>query len=1115
MALSPRPAESEVGWANETSELHFPSDSRQLVGTPVRRAWFDVGVLAPRSQVATLLTAVAILAHRYTHQEVIPLHLLVRNLGRPDEAPELGLLLLPIQPDDPGASCVARAAAAMESLPATPGSSDVLVAFVEPTDDPGALDEFVGALAFVFTSNEQGHLLRLGYDSAAFLPTTIERIARHLSTLLAGLAEHPECAVAQLPLLTDTETRFFLEEWNDASQADSHALAPLPLRRWVAHRAHLSPERTALRHRERSLSYAELDSRANRLAHHLLQLGIAKGDRVAVCVAPSFDIVVALLALFEVGAVHVPLDPTYPVERLTTILADVEPRLILAHEEFRARLHAPGVPFFALDVQAAELDVYPSEATGIDIQPSDLAYVIYTSGTTGLPKGVMTNHANLTHFVKVAVDKYELDERDVVPAMARFSFSITMFEMFLPLVVGAELVLLDRDHVVDFPRLAETLRRCTLVHSSPSLLRKFVAYARDEGVPASHFDNLRHVSSGGDFVSADLLESLKPLFRRAELFVIYGCSEIACMGCSFAVPREQTLTRSKVGTPFPNVRVRILDARGNLVPIGVAGEVHFAGAGVTPGYFKRPALTEERYVNWGGERYYRTGDVGRYDAEGNVELLGRSDFQIKLRGMRIELGDIEAALRRAPGVRDAVAAAHTPVGREKLLVAYLVLDGDAELPPIRTYLTQQLPDYMVPSAFVLLPALPVNMNMKLDRKALPEPTAEDFLRHLTLVPAANDHERRLLAIWQRVLGTTAVGVCDNFFEAGGDSLMALPLMIEIERAFGVVLPMSLLLTEPTVRSLAATLAAPATQLRPALIPLRTGGGDVPLFLVHDGEGECIPYRRLAECLPGDRPVYGIQPHGSASFPMLHSRLDDVARHYVEVVRRTQPEGPYFLGGLCIGGFIAFEMARLLRAAGQAVDLVALIDVAHVTLPPKGLSQARMNRLGSALRAPGEGGRLQRAGRLLRIVGGRAFNVLRYETTNRSRIALNRLKMRLFRTQLDLGMEPARYLANIPVRVVLRFAEREYVIPRPYEGRAVLIRATKKDPAYDGSLIDDTPYIDLFDDPLLGWEGKTTSPVTVHDVAGGHSSMLQDPNVLAVARILDREARLAASDRRPS
>jgi thioesterase domain-containing protein len=616
----------------------------------------------------------------------------------------------------------------------------------------------------------------------------------------------------------------------------------------------------------------------------------------------------------------------------------------------------------------------------------------------------------------------------------------------------------------------------------------------DNALPLASFHGLRHVSSGGDMVAADLLENLKRVFEKAEIFVIYGCSEIACMGCTFPVSRDHVLTKSFVGKPFDNVQVRLYDAHQNLVPIGIPGEIYFAGEGISQGYLHRDDLTREKFVTIDGERFYRTGDVGRFDPEGNVEIVGRSDFQIKLRGFRIELGEIEATLRRAPGVREGVVAARalSPASEDKSLVAYVVWHsaraGDAK--EVRRFLQEKLPDYMIPAAFVVLDALPVNMNGKLDRKALPAPTAEDLANLRTIVPARTEAQRKLVQIWENLLGVSPIGIQDNFFDVGGTSLLSLPLMVQIERVFGKSLPMSTLLTDATIEQLAGALEQSDEQWREVIVTLADGGPGTPLFLV---------YRTLAQRLRSERPVYGVHPRSRGRFPMLQTRIGDIADFYTREIRRVQPQGPYLVGGLCIGGFIAFEIAQRLQAQGQQVAMVALLDAAHVQAEPAGWAAKKLGRFSASLREAAPNlGLQQRVVSAVKVASRKVSNVIAYETKSRTQRRLNDLKVRALRYLVDNELPIPALLEGIPVRVILHFAEKEYEAPAPFAGNVALFRATKKDPVFDGTVIDDTPYMELFKAPALGWEGRTLPKVAVYDMPGGHSSMLQAGNVDAVA-----------------
>lgn len=559
--------------------------------------------------------------------------------------------------------------------------------------------------------------------------------------------------------------------------------------------ARAAPAAAAVRFRDARLSYGELNALANRLAHYLVAHGIGREDKVVVCVEPGFEIVVALLAILKVGAVYVPLDPTYPAARIQSMLDDTQPRLVLTRGELAHQLPLASWQVFELDPERLERLELSSENPSAPFEPQRTAYIYYTSGTTGMPKGVMASQANLASYIGAAHRRYGFTNADVGPALARFSFSISMFELLSPLVAGGTLLILERAHVLDLARLSETLREITYFHAGPSLLRSVLPYIERHYPDRSAFAGVRHASSGGDMVPVEILTGLCETFENAEVFVIYGCSEISCMGTTYPVPRGTALSRSYVGKPFDGTTLRVVDDELRDVPLGVVGEVLFAGPGVVKGYLNRPELTSERFLELDGARFYRTGDRGRLNDEGLLELLGRSDFQIKLGGIRIELGEIEHHLRQAPAIANAVVAAKDMGGDEKALVAYVVVEADAQgdgpsrAAAIRRFLADRLPEYMVPATYVELPALPLNHNLKIDRKALPEPPrdAPRGDQGPRLREPETPIERRLAAIWSRVLATAGVGLDDHFFELGGSSLLALRLISEVDRELGVTL----------------------------------------------------------------------------------------------------------------------------------------------------------------------------------------------------------------------------------------------------------------------------------------------------------------------------------------
>jgi amino acid adenylation domain-containing protein len=569
-------------------------------------------------------------------------------------------------------------------------------------------------------------------------------------------------------------------------------------------RALAAPDATAVRFRDTRLGYGELNARANQLAHHLAARGIGREDRVVVCLEPGLDVAVALLGILKAGAVYVPFDPSYPEQRVRVMLEDTRPALVLSASDVAAKLSFGGMATLDLDQTHAEIASSSRQNPEIPVDPEQTASIYYTSGTTGAPKGVMASQRNLSAYVALARERYGFTSEDTGPALARFSFSISMFELLSPLVAGGTLITLERAHVLDLERLSRTLEEVTYFHAGPSLLRNLLRFIKRHHSNFSAFARVRHASTGGDMVPVDVLEAMREVFPNAEVFVIYGCSEISCMGSTYRVPRDVPLRKTYVGKAFDGVSLRVVDEA--LRPVGPdsVGEVLFAGPGVVKGYLNRPELTSEKFVELDGTRFYRTGDRGRLDREGVLELVGRSDFQLKLGGMRIEPAEIEHHLRRAPGVENGVVVARDMPDGEKALVAYVVIeadhggDGAARSGAIRRYLGEVLPEYMVPSLYVELPALPLNHNMKIDRKALPEPPlVHRSVEHArSLREPETSTERWLADAWKRALGVDEIGLDDNFFDLGGHSLSALKLLIEIDVEIGVTLTGLEVLREP-------------------------------------------------------------------------------------------------------------------------------------------------------------------------------------------------------------------------------------------------------------------------------------------------------------------------------
>lgn len=944
-----------------------------------------------------------------------------------------------------------------------------------------------------------GWLLEVVVHPTRYPSVPPTELVRRWAAAVEALTAGGTTPISELPLQSAEEAalqRELLRGPRDAS-------VPILPHAAFAERAKLTPNATAVECDGTSWSYAKLEQRSNQIARWLLrQSSSDEPQRVLVSMEPCCEFLACLLAIFKLGFTHVPLDPAYPVTRQKVIIEDTQPLLIFTQQALEQQLAQLGARTVVVDAQTSDFDVEsPSALDPLDIRER-VAYIIYTSGTTGRPKGVEITYANLAHYIAVARDTYGYKSTDIIPAMARSSFSITFFELLSPLVVGGKLLLLNRAQVLDTAYMLVVLQTVTCIHASPALWRRLLAYIRELGLGPEAFNNLRHASSGGDMVPPDVLESMRLLFPTAELYVIYGSSEISCMGCTFRVDNNRPVVRTRVGRAFPNMSVRVLDAAQNPVPEGIVGQVYFGGDGLARGYLNAPEFTAQKFRIIDGERLYSIGDVGRLDGAGNLELLGRSDFQIKLRGIRIEPGEIETVLRKMSGVRDALVNAVVMDDGDPRLIAYVVPEDSAlRARAILDYAKRNLPDYMVPGGFVFLPQLPVNVNNKLDRLSLPAPNKDNLAQLTSGTPPTNEMQRRLVPIFERLLGVRSIGIDDDFFDLGGDSLRAVDLMTLIEREFRIVLPVSVLLSRSSIQGL-APLLSPGAKLRDPdqnVVCLRPGMGKGSVFLVHDGEGEVFLYRNIANRLPKEFAVYGILPKTDGRQPIMQTRINEIVEHYANLVQETDKQGPYVMGGLCIGGFLASEVARELKRRGAGTPLTLLFDVAHVTTLPRSKAVERGGRFRNAARAAwsADAPFAQRVSGVWNVAATKAMSTGDYLLRSTARRVRRDNEVRALRWLLDRNLPIPRALTRVTVDAVLRFAEREFMIPAPYEGQIVLFAATEKQASLDGTKIDDTPYGDLFLDPDLGWQDKATHFAKL-TIAAGHSSMLQEPFVAAVA-----------------
>ncbi|RKH81422.1 amino acid adenylation domain-containing protein, partial [Corallococcus sp. AB032C] len=694
----------------------------------------------------------------------------------------------------------------------------------------------VGAARFDLTlvASEEARGLRLiaEYRTALFDEATVARMLGHLRSLLQAVVLDAGQRVSALPLMDEAEQLQVLVDWNDTRVDLSHA-ATLP--ELIQAQVERTPDAVALAFEGRALTYRELDARANQLAHALIVRGVGPEVRVGLLLERSLELVVALLATLKAGGAYVPFDPAYPAQRLAWMLEDARPAVLLAQEHLLSRLPAHDARVLCLDTQWDDVALQPRHAPPPRASADGLAYVIFTSGSTGRPKGAMNAHGPVVNRLLWMQSAYALGPADVVLQKTPFSFDVSVWEFFWPLMTGARLVLAKPGGHQDPAYLARLVAEAgvTTLHFVPSMLQVFL-----EEPALESCTSLRRVVCSGEALPLELAERCLRRLPWTGLHNLYGPTE-AAVDVTFhqCLPGESRRS-VPIGRPVANTQIRILDAHLRPVPVGVPGELFIGGVQVGRGYLGRPELTAERFIPDGfsdspGSRLYRTGDVARWLPDGAIEYVGRADFQVKVRGLRIELGEIEAALEQHPGVRQSVVVAREDTAGDKRLVAYVACrsDGALDVPTLRSRLHEKLPEYMVPSAFVLLDSLPLTPSGKVDRKALPAPEAPASTSEY--IAPRTPTEEKLAALWVEVLRVPRVGATDHFFELGGHSLLATQLVSRVRAAFGVDLALRTVFEAPTVEALARHLDAagteePASGL-PPLVPVSRGAAPLLSF----------------------------------------------------------------------------------------------------------------------------------------------------------------------------------------------------------------------------------------------------------------------------------------------
>jgi amino acid adenylation domain-containing protein len=906
--------------------------------------------------------------------------------------------------------------------------------------------------------------LRLGYDMGRFDELMVRRMGRHIEELLRRMVEKHTIQIKDLSLLSDAEWHQVVEEWNGNEVSYREACVQVLFEEQVEY----TPDRIALVCGDSHLSYRQLNIRANRMAHHLVKLGVRPEITVGICVSRSLDMVIGLLAILKTGGAYVPLDPGYPGDRLEYMVQDANIEVLLTQQDLDSRISCEGTRLF-LDTDWEQISDQDAHNPAISIDPANAAYVMYTSGSTGRPKGVMVSHSGLVNFLSSMQHLDGFKPPGTLLAVTTISFDIAGLEFFMPLIGGGKVVVATREMAMDGVQLRECLRREAVeaMQATPVSWKLLIDAGWDEALD---------IFCGGEALNWNLADELQ---KRARTVVnLYGPTETTIWSSYMQLSKNEKKETAfvPIGRPIHNTRIYVLQDEMQLAPVGTIGELFIGGAGVARGYVKRPDLTAERFVpdpyaKEPGARMYRSGDRGRWRQDGSIEFLGRLDDQVKIRGFRIELGEIEAVLLELEGVEHTVVVVREDRLGRKRIVAYVVGRKGQQpgVEELRSYAKKRLPEYMLPAAFVVLPTLPLTANGKVERKQLPAPA--DVSPDREYVAPRTEGEQILAKVWSELLGVDKIGVEDNFFELGGDSILSIRMRILAESA-GLRIDLGILFKTPTIGALTRSQPSSTSVARSSVVAHTNSGSRPPLFWIHPVGGGVDPLRQLAVHLGTDQPFYAIRSGGLDDDSEYTPTLDRLANEYIGHIRRSQASQPYCIGGYSFGVYVAFEMARQLTSAGAEVGTIILLD-GDIYTPRQeadrdlytwdGLAKER----GMSFEQREELKLLPVEARLRYIINRTGYHVDETEFH-----VLNRL----LKVNFAHRRAADKYMQEL-LDDSARFS---------YPARVVIVRT-------DGWEADRGPD--------LGWRRIITGPIETHRISGTHHTCMQEPYVVELAQII--------------
>jgi amino acid adenylation domain-containing protein len=686
--------------------------------------------------------------------------------------------------------------------------------------------------------------------------------------------------------------------------------------------------KVAVKFHGRNLTYRELYESSNKLAKILIDNNIKTGDVIGLALDRSPEMIISLLAILKSGAAYIPLDPEYPKDRIEFMLEDSAAKILLTSKKYHNHFISTASEILIEDA-LDKFNNYTADEPRVEIDGNDLAYVLYTSGSTGKPKGVQIKHFNLVNFLLSMQKEPGMNASDKILTVTTISFDIAGLELYLPLICGAEITLTNSETAKDGRLLFDMVKNdgISFMQATPYTWRMMLESGWEKLLPLK-------ILCGGEAMPKDLVGKLTA--RTSELWNMYGPTETTIWSTVKLIESDEDIT---IGKPIANTQVYILDENLNNVTDGSIGEIVIGGDGVAKGYLNRPELTAERFIDnpfsgIPGDKMYRTGDLGRYKENGDIQCLGRIDHQVKVRGYRIELEEIEHALQQLPDIKQAVVVAREDTPGDPRLVGYIVLEEDNGEADFKTQihnwqqaLLAELPEYMVPDDFVLVPAIPITPNGKTDRKALPKPDYNAIAGRLGEYAAPRTEiEKQVAEIWQELMGLEKISIYDNFFELGGRSLVAVQIMSRIEKLTGKRLPLATLFDHSTIEQLAVRIKVDSKSITwDSLVPIKPKGSKMPIYIVHGAGLNVLLFNALAMNMDKEQPVYGLQAKGLNGIDEPLDVMEEIAANYIAEIIAQNPVGPYALAGYSLGGTIAYEMVHQLIAMGKEVKMLAVFD----------------------------------------------------------------------------------------------------------------------------------------------------------------------------------------------